>query len=121
MKWVDLVKKAGLLDCGELREALLAVELDISKVPLLQVKAKAWYIASHQQPNSPVLLEECVVLLILQCVQFIQVLVLKSVLMRLVLGFDQSLLDERFGVLWLFRDDAMLAKNVVPVSFQCNQ
>lgn len=46
---------------------------------------------------------------------------LKSVLMRLMLGFDQSLLDEGFRVLGLFRNDTMLAKNIVPISFQENQ
>jgi len=64
--------------------------------------------------NSPILLEETLVFLILECVQFINVLVLKSIPICLVLCLDQGFLDQWLGVLWFLGDNSMLTKNIIP-------
>ena len=47
----------------------------------------------NRDSDLPVLFEKCIILLVFQFVQFIQILVLESVLMRLLLSLDQGLLD----------------------------
>lgn len=64
---------------------------------------------------SPVLLEEILIFFVLERIKLVQVFVLQSVLVRPSLGFDQSFLDERFGVFWFLRNNSMLTENVVPV------
>jgi hypothetical protein len=61
------------------------------------------------------LLEECLILLILQVVEFIEIFVVEAVFMRPSLRFNQSFLDYRLWVRWLLRNDAMFAEYVIPV------
>lgn len=67
----------------------------------------------------PITLEKLLIFILLQCVQLVKVLVLKSVFVRPVLCGDQSLLDQRFGILGLFGNNAMLTEDIVPI--QCGQ
>lgn len=58
--------------------------------------------------------QEALILLILESIQLINVLVLKSVLVSPVLRRDQGFLDQWLGVLWLLGDDSMLTKDIIP-------
>lgn len=62
-----------------------------------------------------VLLEKCLILLILQVVEFIEIFVLEAVFICPFVRFDQSFLNDRLWIRWLLRNDAMFAEYVIPV------
>lgn len=64
--------------------------------------------------RSPVLLEETFIFLILECVQFVNVLVFKSVLVSLALCLDEGFLDQWLGIFWFLWNDSMLTEDVIP-------
>lgn len=72
------------------------------------------YICFVPQVSSPVLLEETFIFLILECVQFVNVLVLESVLVSLALCLNEGFLDQWLGIFGFLGNDSMLAEDVIP-------
>ena len=59
------------------------------------------------------------VLVVLKVMEFVEIFVFKTILMRPFDSLDQSFLNYRLWVGWLFRDYAVFAEDVVPGSDQC--
>lgn len=62
----------------------------------------------------PVLLEEALILLFLQCSQLIEILVLQTVLVCPVLSRDQGFLNQWLWVFGFLGDNSMLAEDIIP-------
>ena len=62
----------------------------------------------------PVLLEEALVLLLFQCVQLIEVLILQTVLVCPVLSRDQGFLNQWLWVFGFLGNNSMLAEDIIP-------